>query len=104
MTKKDIRILIANYCKCTMDGLPINVIYRVECEDGVAYEVVPKTELYKRFHDGLLKCTDWDVLESYHDEDAVISTHFTFLTAQIHMFVEATRHNIVKCYWTVRRV
>lgn len=104
MTKKDLRILIANYCKCTMDGLPLHTIYKVECENGMVYEVVPKTELYNRFEDGVLKCTDWDVLETFVDEDVVISSHLTFLTAQIDMFAKATKHNIVKCYWTVRRV
>lgn len=104
MTKKDLRILIANYCKCTLDGLPLHTIYRVECENGMVYEVAPKTELYNRFQDGVLKCTDWNVLEIFGDEITDTKTFFTFLTAQYYMFFRATKHNIVKCYWTVRRV
>lgn len=104
MTKKDLRILIANYCKCTMDGLPLHTIYRVECENGFVYEVIPKTELYNRFHDGVLTCTDWDVVQFVFDEDIVLSTHMNFITAQIDMFAKASKHNITKCYWTVRKV
>ena len=101
MTKQEARMLIAYYFKTDINGLPLNTIYRAECNDNIFFNITPKDPLEVRFRYGGLLGTTW-IIEGFQNQRVFYHKELksAFRIAQAHMMFKASAYDIKSIHFT----
>ena len=95
MTKRDLDYLIARECGTDILGRPANKIKAIHTDYGI-FTIVPETPLAKRYHNGVLGVTTWQIVINYglKDEKILAKNLITYSCASVRAITIAHCYNI----------